>query len=245
MGRRDQRAAGLSAGRLASIAAITSVGVNPGECWPARFWVLAVPMLSVGLCCWWTLARKSSLRWIAIALIALTLVNTALFFWKPNDFLDNRQSTKTYQTLFDRFGQLDFGLVLPVEVDDAQVCGGGAQFALGAGLFIVLTAAAARTQRLRWAYAAPAVLLLIACIDLARVRVMEPPAYQAQIDPKRLGIDFGQPVTAGYIQFGHAARPGPYRRTGRAFRRRISGRPAKPAFNSQPTRSCLFPASAA
>ncbi len=190
---------------LASIAAITSVGVNPGECWPARFWVLAVPMLSVGLCCWWTLARKSSLRWIAIALIALTLVNTALFFWKPNDFLDNRQSTKTYQTLFDRFGQLDFGLVLPVEVDDAQDVAAARNLALGAGLFIVLTAAAARTQRLRWAYAAPAVLLLIACIDLARVRVMEPPAYQAQIDPKRLGIDFGQPVTAGYIQFGHAA----------------------------------------
>jgi len=150
------------------------------------------------------LARKQGLRWIAIALIAFTLVNTALFFWRPNDFLDNRQSTKTYQTLFDRFGHLDFGLVLPVEVDDAPDLAAARNLALGAGLFIALMAAATQARRGSWAYAAPAVFLLAACFDLARVRVVEPSGYRAEIDWNRLGVAFVQPIDAGYIQMGRA-----------------------------------------
>ena len=188
---------------LASVAAVTSVGVNPGECWPARFWVLAIPMLSIGFCSWWTLARRPGVRWIAALLIGFTLINTALFLQRPNDFLDNRQSAKTYQTLFDSFGHLNFGLVLPVEVDDASDIGAARNLAIGAALFIALTAAAARARRGCWAYTAPAVLLLMGCIDLARVRVIGPDAYQATIDRHDLNVSFARPIPAGYIQIGH------------------------------------------
>src|SRR5260221_11665246 len=78
---------------LALIAVFTSIGVNPGECWPARFWVLSMPMLAVGLCLWWQAGTGPLLRGITVALAVVTLANTAMFLRAPNAFLENRQTS--------------------------------------------------------------------------------------------------------------------------------------------------------
>jgi hypothetical protein len=185
---------------LALAAAITGVGVNPGECWPARFWILSIPMVAVGICVWWSVARRLQLRAIAVALLAFTLVNTAIFLRSPNDFLENRQTAATYQSLFNKTGHVHFGLILPVEVDDAVDQAAARNLAIGAAAFVVFIAVAADRRRIL--YAVPAVLLLAVVVDTARVRLIPPAEYSADIQPHRLLIDLQTPMQAGYIQFG-------------------------------------------
>ena len=135
---------------LAVIAAVTGVGINPGECWPARFWVLSIPMLAVGLCVTWELGHAMLLRAITVALICATLVNTVIFFGSPNTFLENRQTTATYQLLFQKVGYFDFGLMLPVEVDDAPDQALARNLATASGVFVLLTHLIPCRAGIRW-----------------------------------------------------------------------------------------------
>ena len=161
------------------IAAVTGVGIGPGECWPARFWVLSVPMLAVGFCIFWELARSVLLRGIAIFLIGATLVNTVIFVRAPNSFLENRQTGATYQYLFEMLGHVDFALMLPVETDDDVNVDAARNLAIGgAAIVLLLAVALARRQPL---YAAPVVLLLLVALDLSRVRVLPARDYVAAI----------------------------------------------------------------
>src|ERR1700712_2893454 len=121
---------------LALVAAVTGVGVNPGECWPARFWVLSLPMLSVGLCVWLARVRGRVAGAVAAMLLLITIVNTAIFIQAPNDFIENRQASTTYAHLFERWGILDFNTVLPVEIVDQHNRNAARDFAVGTGLFI-------------------------------------------------------------------------------------------------------------
>lgn len=186
---------------LAAVAAVTGVGVNPGECWPARFWVQSIPMLALGFCFWWQLANRPVLRALACVLFGFTLVNTVLFVTGANDFLENRQTASTYQLLFERTGVLHFGLMLPVELGDPDNIAVARNCAIGAGLFILFTALAA--LRRRTAYAIPAILLVALVIDLARVRVLPPSQYQAAAEPMRLRLDLHGALRSGYVQLGH------------------------------------------
>ncbi|MGI4747839.1 MAG: hypothetical protein ACRYGI_07550 [Janthinobacterium lividum] len=182
---------------LATAAALTGVGVNPGECWPARFWVLSVPMLSVGLCVWMERARGITAAACFVLLLLATLTNTVFFFKMPNIFLENRQTSTTYDALFDRFGHLDANVLLPVENDDDANRIAAEELALGTGVFILLMALALRYR----AASIPALLLLFATIDLARVHRVRDPIVTASLH--RLRIDLPSPVKVVTIEIGH------------------------------------------
>ncbi len=185
---------------LAVVAAVTGVGIGPGECWPARFWVLSVPMLAVGFCVFWELGRSVLLRGIAIFLIGATLVNTVIFVRAPNSFLENRQTGATYQYLFDMLGHVDFALMLPVETDDDVNVDAARTLAIGgAAIVLLLAVALARRQPL---YAAPVVLLLLVALDLSRVRVLPARDYVLQYTDNGFKVTFQEPVPTTYVQFG-------------------------------------------
>lgn len=185
---------------LAIIAALTGVGFNAGECWPARFWVLSVPMLGVGLCAFWELGRSVLLRAIAVILLGATLANTAYFTQNPNGLLENRQSTATYQQMFDAVGNFNFGLMLPAEVDDSVNRRAARNLAIGAGVIVVLlTLALVRRQPF---YAIPVLVLLLAAIDLSRVGMVPPAEYDLNSEPEGFELALHAPMSAGYVQFG-------------------------------------------
>ncbi len=184
---------------LAAIAAVTGVGVNPGECWPARFWVLSIPMLAVGLCLWWQMARTRLPRILALSLIAFTLLNSYAFLKHPNDLLENRQSGTTYQAWFDKVGHLDFGLPLPVETDDPIDRTAATTLAIGSLLFVAF-AIAAPVRGPAWTTGC--FLLLLAALDAAHVRLVPPAQYRVEARPDRLTLVMQQPMAAGYVQLG-------------------------------------------
>jgi hypothetical protein len=186
---------------LATIAALTGVGISPGECWPARFWVLSIPMLSVGLCVALEYGRSTLLRIVAAALMCATLVNTAVFVWSPNAFLENRQSATTYQRIYDKIGYFNVGLILPVEVPDASDAQAARDLAVGAALIVILlTLAVARN---RSAYAVVAAILMMMALDLSRVRVMPGNDYTVASTADKISLNFSEPIPAAYVQFGN------------------------------------------
>ena len=197
---------------LAAIAAVTGVGIMPGECWPARYWVLSIPMLAVGLCVFWELGRSVLLRAIAVFLIGATLVNSVIFFRAPNAFLENRQSTATYQRLFDTVGHFNFGLMLPVGGDDAVDVDAARNLAravdvdaarnlaIGAAAIILLLTLALASRRS--IYATPVVLLLLATLDLSRVSIVPPREYTVQRTANGFSVAFHAPISVSYVQFG-------------------------------------------
>lgn len=182
---------------LATAAALTGVGVNPGECWPARFWVLSVPMLSIGLCVWIDRARGVAAMACLLLLLVPTLANGVLFFRAPNSFLEDRQTSMTYDALFDRFGHFDINVLLPVENDDDANRVAAARLALGAGTFILLMALALRYR----AASLPALVLLLVVIDLSRVHRVAGRVVTASQD--HLQIAVSRPVRVAMLEFGH------------------------------------------
>ena len=186
---------------LATVAAVTSIGINPGECWPARFWVLSMPMLTVGLCVWWTTTTTVLPRLIGIALLGFTFVNTLVFLVHPNLYLENRQSPATYQYLFDVIGKLHFGLPLPVEVDDADNLTVARNLSLGASVFLLSMLLAA--WRRNGLFALPAAAMLLIVVDLCRVSVVAAPGFDVRLEPARLVVTPGRPIKSGYLQLGN------------------------------------------
>lgn len=193
---------------LAALAAVTSVGAYPGECWPARFWVLAIPMLAVGFCTWWVSTRHVALKLIPLALTGFTLLNTYLFYQAPNAFIFNRQATTSYQNLFDRLGHFHFGLVLPDEIYEAPYLAAVEAMTLGAGLFILFMILSV-IQRRGAIFAVPAAVLLLAAADLTRVSVLSPAQYGVTETHDRLSIQLHTPLRAAFIQFGDNREPWP------------------------------------
>ncbi|SHI96830.1 hypothetical protein SAMN02745194_01441 [Roseomonas rosea] len=185
---------------LALLAALTGVGVNPGEGWPARFWVLSVPMLTLGLSFWIARERGLVMRIPGAVLAAITLLNTGLFLADPNAFLENRQSTMTYQLLFDRGLPFHFGLLLPVELDDPAQRATVARLMLGFGLLFLLGLGAALRPGWRWAL--PMVLVLAAGLDLARARALPADAFTLRIAEGTARVELAAPQRLTALQFG-------------------------------------------
>lgn len=196
---------GLSLARqglaLAAVAALTGVGGHAGECWPARYWVMSIPMLAVGLCIVWELGRSIWVRAVTVALTAATLVNSAIFLVTPNMFLENRQTTATYQFLFDKTGLFNFGLMLPVTLDDIDNRRVAIELMIGAFAVIFLLAAAVIGRR-QLLYAGPAAVLILAPLDLSRVSVVSPAQYAVADQPGGFEVVFRAPTAADYLQFG-------------------------------------------
>ena len=205
LGAARRRPLAVQAVVLAVIAALTGVGVNPGECWPARFWVLSVPMLAVGMAVWFDALdlRHWRGRLLAVAATPLVLATVAIaviYVVSPNGLLENRATTVTYQKIFDHLGFVHPGLMLPVEADRQQDQSLAlALAAAAAGLSALLAMAAAR----RWSgYPIAAVIAVVVALDLMRVTVLPPSRYDASVTGGRLMLTFRAPVRDGYIQFG-------------------------------------------
>eukprot|EP01037_Dinobryon_pediforme_P010802 gene10803-10880_t len=186
---------------LAVLAGLTGMGVNPGECWPARFWVLSIPMLALGLCVTWAQSRSWLMRGVAVALIAMTMVNTWLFINVPNMLVENRQTTATYQRAYDKIGGFHPGLMLPVELDDEADTGAARDMALGSALFVLCVCAGMR--RRRWVAAVPAALLVLMALDLTRVGVVPKSDYTVSTEAQGFSVRFERPSSAIYVQTGH------------------------------------------
>ncbi len=183
---------------LAFAAAVTGVGVNPGECWPARFWVLSTPMLAIGLAYWLHRIRGVLPTLCFAGLLGITAVNTMLFVKKPNDFLEDRQSSTTYTALFDRFGHVEANLVLPVETGSAADAAAARDLTLAAVTMILFLAISLRVRMA----AAPALLLLLAVLDLARAHRLPASDYAADVSPGRLSLVLKRPVRHPAIEIG-------------------------------------------
>ena len=184
---------------LGTVAALTAVGSNPGECWPARFWVLSMPMLAIGLCVWVSRVRgPAALACLAI-LAGATLLNSALFAARPNLFLENRQNSMTYDALHWRFGGLDPGLFLPVETGEPADIALARDLALAAGLFVALSALAVR----RPAASVPALLILLAALDLSRVDRLPASAAAVSMAGNRMHVVLTGAPRAVVLQMGH------------------------------------------
>jgi uncharacterized membrane protein YjdF len=190
---------------LAIVAVLTGVGQDAGESWPARYWTQVIPMLTVGICVWWEASRQALPRLVAVLLILFTLVNTVMFFRAPNDFLENRASTRTYQELFDATGHVHFGVVLPVVANDEPNLVAERNLAIGAIIFIAVLAVGAIRQK--GSYAVVPLLLIAAAIDLSRVSVLKTGEYQAEAEPHKLNVVLVTPARAAYVQFGNPLLP--------------------------------------
>lgn len=121
---------------FAVVALATSVGVNPGEGWPARFFVVATPMLAVGLAFWFDRQFGWVRGVISAVLVIVTMTVSLVFVRIPNLPLENRQSDGVFQRIYDHIGALNPGLFLPNEFIDialSQWLFSGAL--LGIGLF--------------------------------------------------------------------------------------------------------------
>ena len=183
---------------LAFAAAVTGVGVNPGECWPARFWVLSTPMLAVGLAYWLHRLRGVLPTLCVAGLLGITAVNTMLFVRKPNEFIYDRQSSTTYTALFDRFGHVDANLVLPVETGSAADVAAARDLTVAAMTMILLLAFSLRAHMA----AAPALLLLLAALDLARAHRLPASDYVVDVEPGRLSLVLNRPARHPAIEIG-------------------------------------------
>ncbi len=184
---------------LATVAAVTGVGVNPGECWPARFWVLSVPMLAVGFA--YMLHRIRGVLPVSClaVLLAVTAANTAVFVSYPNKFIEDRQTSATYDGFFERYGHLDPSLILPVETGTPANTAAATRLTLVAASLTVLLALS-----LRWRWAGlPALLLLAGTMDTARARRISPAAYIVEATPSQLVVTLRTPLQQPVVQFGH------------------------------------------
>lgn len=184
---------------LAVIAAFTGVGVNPGECWPARFWCLSLPMLTVGLAIWMRHARGLA-TWLAFLLLLLpTLLNTGLYFYDPNVFVENRQFSATWEILFRHLtSAFRPGYLLPVEDDDPADMLAAAYFTFASMAVILLCVGA-----LRWRLMSlPVIGIFLAIADLSHVKLV-PCSGEAGInEPHRLVVSPSPPIRAFSIMSG-------------------------------------------
>jgi hypothetical protein len=184
---------------LLLVASFTSIGPNPGECWPARFWILSVPMLTIGLCWWLGAARSRLHRAITVGLVLATLVNTVFFLVGPNIFLENRQTTATYELMFNRFGVFDFGLMLPVEINEALNTDLARNLTIAAVVMVALLCLSLARRTFAWI----ALLMALGVLDIGRVRELPPSDYTVTAERWGMHLSFARPVTSSvYVQIG-------------------------------------------
>jgi hypothetical protein len=92
---------GIEAAVLLPAVLLPTLGPDPGVCWPARFWVAAVPILVVGFGFWLKSGPSRLEKAAAWVLGAVTLANTILFVLHPDRFLENHSVCVTYRLIFN------------------------------------------------------------------------------------------------------------------------------------------------
>jgi hypothetical protein len=80
---------------------------------PTRFWTAAVPILAIGLAYWFSSIEHKSQFAITIALAIITLVNSFYYIILPNEFLENRAVSLTYDKIYDSVSIFYISHILP------------------------------------------------------------------------------------------------------------------------------------
>ena len=155
-------------------------------------------MLTVGLAYWLHRMRGVLPALCLAGLLGITAANTMLFVKKPNEFIYDRQSSTTYTLLFNLLGEVEANLVLPVETGSAGDVAAARDLTLAAAAMILLLAISLRVRLA----AAPAFLLLLAVLDLARAHRLPPSDYAADVRPDRLSLVLNRPVRHPAVEIG-------------------------------------------
>lgn len=148
-----------------------SAGPDPGECFPARFWVQGTPVLAICLV-GFTQGRMPAITKAVIygVLSIVSVANSVLFFWNHGLHLAARSGPSPYDYLFDVFPWIHLGfwgelLTLP-------------NYRPFAWLYIFITVAivaAASIHRSRLLATVAAVIILLG-LEMHRARPIKEPA---------------------------------------------------------------------
>jgi hypothetical protein len=164
---------------LVTMVAMT-LGENPGESYPARFWVQGVPVLAICLIGFFRGCVPKSGKAILYAFLGLaSLANTVLFVIKPGLHLAARSGPLPYDYLFEVLPWLHLGFWLGLFKDSDYIF----KAAGYCGVWIVIAAAASiyRSKTLT----AVTVLLLLLGFEVHRAR---PAKYSVKLDSDSLAV---------------------------------------------------------
>lgn len=142
----------------------TSIGPNPGECWPARFAVQIMPVLAAGLAFWLKESRSWDEWLVAAILLSFGCMNSVLFFLKPNSYLENRLLSRVYFALHQHWHGMDFGFW----VDSWSNHMPAVPILVGVSVLVALLAIR-RHYGMVWV-SGPTIVALLLCIEVHRVR---------------------------------------------------------------------------
>jgi len=177
------------------VALFTSIGVNPGEGWPARFFVALVPMLTVGLSFWFFYISNGWQASVTAVLCGLTAVNSILFLFAPNKLLENRQADTTFTYIFQKIGGLNIGLFEPVEGINPGLARG---IMVALACVIGLCAYGSISKRI-WPTVSAAVVILC-FLEIGRVSSVP---LSVTAHGQTLDIKFPELHRRTYVQIGH------------------------------------------
>ena len=164
---------------LVALVAMT-VGENPGETYPARFWVIGVPVLAIGLIGFFQGRMLTPGKAILYALLGLvSLANTVILVIDPGFHLAARSGPFPYDRLFEIVPWVHFGFWLGLFKDTDYLLKAAGYCAIW-----VVVAAAASIYRSR-ILTAGAVLLLLLGFEIHRA---SPVIYSARLDPGSLAV---------------------------------------------------------
>jgi len=130
---------------------LTFMWSNAGDSWTARFWVLALPFLAVGLTYWFASIKEPAAWALTIPSVLLGVLNTALLADEPEWFLQNRRASLTYQVIY-KLTHVFLGANLPIDKGDnlslpAAVNGLSALTVFALSLLVLLVLAVALPAR--------------------------------------------------------------------------------------------------
>ena len=167
---------------LAGVVAV-SVGPDPGESYPARFWVQAVPVLVI---CLVGFMQGRLAAWAKAALYAilgsLCAANTIFFVYSPETYIAGRGAALPYDRMFELFPWIHFGFW--VNLLDIST------YRLPAFVFLSLSIVAIALPLIKRSRSLTGIALFVvlAGFELHRAR---PVALKSDITPQLAVLDIG------------------------------------------------------
>ena len=164
---------------LVTMVAMT-LGENPGESYPARYWVLGIPVLAICLLGFFQGRMLKPGKAVLYALLGIvSLANTLLFVIEPSLYQGARSGPLPYDYLFDKLGWVHLGFWLGLFKDTDYIFR-----AAGYCSIWIVVAAAASLYRSKTVTALAVVLLLLG-FELHRAKAAK---YSAKQDRDSLAV---------------------------------------------------------
>jgi hypothetical protein len=161
---------------------LTFMWSNAGDSWTARFWVVTLPFLAVGMTFWFERIKEPVIWALAIPSVLLGVLNTALLADEPEWFLENRRASLTYQVIY-KLTHIFLGSNLPIDKGDILSLPGAVNglpaltaFSLSL-LFLLVLAVSLRTRRARLACALAAGVMTLIPLAASLARDVPTAAY--------------------------------------------------------------------